>query len=78
MLRALEFILFFYLIYRLIKNLFAPAGTVGGGAGPQQNFNNPPHNRKEGNVSITDVPQNGRKHPAHKDNDGEYIDYKEL
>jgi len=76
MLKALIWFLLFYLVYRLIKNIFAPARIINPG-GPQQGFTQA-QPKKEGKIVITDIPDHGARRHTKKEDDGEYIDYKEV
>jgi len=79
MLRDIAVFLILYLVFRLIRNIFNPvkatSTTFQSQAGPTSNYYN---RTEEGRVEVKDVP-NPKSNAHHKnDNDGEYIDYKEV
>jgi hypothetical protein len=74
-LKILIWFLLFYLVFRLVKNIFAPVKVM------HSNRQEPIHEnyrRKEGNIIISDIPDGASKRRDKKDDDGEYIDYKEV
>jgi len=75
MLKALIWFLLFYLVFRLIKNIFAPAKIIN--TSGQQGYTNP-ESKKEGKIVITDIPNHHARRQSKKEDDGEYIDYKEV
>lgn len=81
LIRFILFLLFFYLIYFLIKYIFIrpfKEGYSGGGQRQQRGRGrqqNPFNREKEGDVSITYDP---RKQKNGKEDVGEYVDYEEV
>ena len=78
MLKILVWILLFYLVIKLLRNVFAPPAN----RQPQQFRDQAPPNeyRKPGETYIKHVPdETAERRKENKDDDeGEYIDYKEL
>jgi hypothetical protein len=72
MFKALIWFLFFYLIYKLIRNIFMPVRT---GHQPADTHYNA--NPKNGKTEVFNVPENYRTRKK-DDNNGEYIDYKDI
>jgi len=74
MFKVLIWFLVFYLIFRLIKNIFSPAKVVSNGpAGPSETIH------KNGQkIVVTHIPEEHKHHRHTKHSDGEYIDYKEI
>jgi hypothetical protein len=72
MFKALIWFLFFYLVYRLIRNIFAPVRTTHQPTGSPYNST-----RKAGETEITNVPEEYKSRKKN-DKEGEYIDYKDV
>lgn len=68
-LRFLFFLLVFYLIYNLVRNLFIRSATNATGGNSQSS------SRKDGDVSISFNPDKSKPHGSKL---GEYVDYEEL
>ena len=75
MLRTLVLFLFLYLISRLLRNIFYPVRAVPGR--PNANANGYSGSR-EGDIKIVDIQAKKETHHSKNDDDGEYIDFKEI
>ncbi len=75
MARIILFILFFYLIYFLVKNLFLKPSHQNAGSAKSRGFRSP-FQKKEGDVTIEYDAQNPPKREDKKV--GEYVDYEEV
>jgi len=77
MLRDIAFLVLIYLVIRFVRGLFTPVRVVNNfqsQAGPNPNT----YRKEEGRVEVKDVPNTKSNSHHRHDDDGEYIDYKEV
>jgi hypothetical protein len=83
-----EYLILGYLIYIFLRNIFGrffiTQGKQDTGNFRQDNNNNRPYNepsnpgKKYGATRVDHIPQEENRHNSNIDDDGEYIDYKEV
>jgi hypothetical protein len=77
MFKLIAWIIFFYLLFKVFRNFLSPFLNAGRQTQTPYNQQQDGYNRpKEGSTTIHKTNSSGKRNDA--DDDGEYIDYKEI